>query len=352
LTPDELLVDGDYFNALIEEGNAMVEEVHKECAYDAEKSFKLRTKIASRLMDGLLTEEIPLFGLVFDKRDKRQAKVVVKSFRARSLDTKVMSILADINLLVRETELKEAQARTNESAQKKALEAVDEMKLRLLKKEEDHALNVSSKFDVNNALANTTTNIVTTHVEQQQPTSDSSVVVRRFKRKERKEGLKRHLTEKPNVDEDDTRDLNAIKIAEKTIGAYKLKCADDYEVPSDQRINAVKKLRQMAMLEESMLTMRLQFNEKFFSLRDIKKNMIFSIKLINSRIRAIDDELQQSFLSDTLWEPSFDAQEFPDDDDEITEEELNRFKIQRTNFSWEKTIAPPQTAVTGFAYSL
>lgn len=170
------------------------------------------------------------------------------------------------------------------------------------------------------------------------------------RRKERKDELKKHDSEKPDEHEDDIRDVDAIKIAEKTVGDYKLKSAEDYEVPEEQRINALKKIRQLAMLEDSMMMIRLAFNEKFLLLRHLKKDIIFSILKNNDRIREIDRELNQIHLSRNLWQPSLNSCEFPDDSDEVTETELSQFIQQSDSSSWRSMsseVIPTHNLITG-----
>ena len=50
-------------------------------------------------------------------------------------------------------------------------------------------------------------------------------------------------------------------------------------------------VQQMALLEDSMTSMRMQFNERFLSLRDLKRQIIYSIRKDNARIREIDIEV-------------------------------------------------------------
>ena len=347
--PDEVLVDKEYFDIIEAQGRTMIDEVHKECAYETEKAEKLLSKITSRMMEGLLVEEITLSafdypGMPGEQKKRRQPRSIVKSLRAKSLDPRVGVILKDVQTMVRDAEFKEAQMRANEIAQRKAMETVDEMKKKLQKKESD-------RLNDNDNLDNKTSEVVVTlssSRREDNPAHESTAVIRREKRKERKEQLIKHFGEKPSEDADDVRDLQAIKIAEKTIGDYKLKVADDYEVPEDQRINAVKKVRQMAMLEESMLKIRLQFDERFFALRQLKREIVYSIRRDNARIRTIDEELGQSNLSSELWEPRLNPDEFPDDADEVTEAELLQFKgLRDSGMSWEKIVPSKQSIITG-----
>jgi hypothetical protein len=40
----------------------------------------------------------------------------------------------------------------------------------------------------------------------------------------------------------------------------------------------------------------------------------------------MDEELGQQYLSSDLWEPVLDPKEYPDDYDEVTPDELQRYK--------------------------
>lgn len=335
LTSSELEVDGEYFTELKHKGLEMLEEVHKECAFEAEKAERLLEKIKNRLMNGLLVDEMPL--CAFDFQARSQPKSMVLSLRAGSLDPKVVDIIQEVKSEVHKKELQDSRQRSNEQAQKRAMDAMDEMKTRLHNKEED---GVEGK--------------ILQHADKhaELDLEESTAVARRKNRKGRKDELSRHNGEKPNENDDDIRDLDAIRHAEKTIGDYKLKCSDDYEVPEDQRINVVKKIRQMAMLEESMLTMRLQFNDRFLALRQLKREIIFSVRRDNQRIREIDGELAQEKLSMNLWEPQIDPTEYPDDYEEVTVDELNDYIKQRETVSWENSVAPVTKVVTGFKTSI
>jgi len=344
LNANELLVDNEYFKILEQEGKNMLEEVHKECRYDIEKSEVLIKKINNRLCNGLLMDEFSLSGFEATSKDKRSVRSIVKSFRLKSLDPKIEEVLIDVYQMLKLQELKDAQQRTNESVQLKATEALVHLQnpsdvVMGLNHEVIRPLvdNIDS-LEINNAN-------ITTLTEME---NESSAIARRLKRLQRKDQLKKHLLQKPNEDEDDIRDLNAITIAEKTLGDYKLKCADDYEVPVDQRINASKKLRQIAMLEETMFKMRSTFNERFLSLRTLKRELIYLIKRDNKRIKEIDGILGQAHLSLHLWEPSLKPDEFPDDDDEVISSELKKYAIDREkNPDWEKVIPPKHSVITG-----
>jgi WD40 repeat protein len=357
LSAEELMVDKEYMGILHRENEAMIEEVHKECEYEAEKAAALLKKLNARMRNGLIMEEISLSAFN-PPTGGRSVRSVVKSFRAQALEESVSNILVDVHKMVRATELKEAQDRTNENAQRKADEAMGQLMNRLRSREAgdsggggpvDEAAAAVAQLDLKDGYpgAGGNNNKSGEGHGAHDLATESSVGARRIKRIERKEALRKHQAAKPNEDEDDIRDVNSIRLAEKTIGDYKLKSGEDYEVPEEQRSNALKKVRQMAMLEESMLSMRLQFNERFLALRNLKRQMIYAIRRDNKRIREIDAELEQPHKSQALWEPTFDPEEFPDDADEVTEKELQQFEADRQSAPWEKVKPPKQVVVTG-----
>jgi len=346
LKADELMVDNNYFALANEMLRKAIDEIHLENAYNLEKSEAQLKKLKNHFMNGLLMEEIPI--TTFQPPENtgidlpRKAPSTVWSLRITALNPMVKEIISQVKAQVRMEELKESQQRSNELAQKKAMSAMDEMKQRLQKKGEEGAVD---KVDQLTSLKdkhpmNLSSTLSATLGESDKGPHESTAVIRRSRRKERKEELKRHDSEKPDEHADDVRDLEAIKIAEKTIGDYKLKSAEDYEVPEDQRINAIKKIRQLAMLEDSMMMIRLAFNEKFLTLRQLKRDIIFSILKDNDRIKDIDRELNQRHLSNNLWQPSLDPKEFPDDFDEVTESELSTFIDKTRSTAWNKLPTP------------
>ena len=343
---DLMAVDGEYLDMLHQEGNARLDEVHKECAYEAEKAEMLRRKVTNRLMDGMLVLEIPMSG--FDTTisgvDGRSTSLV-KSLRCRGLHPSVKSILDDLRATLANEELARARSKAREAKNdpdsgKAATES---------KTADDAAKEITDTASVVGSIveAPSVASLNMSKSNQLDMGEKKSGMSRREMRKLRMDSLSKHNSKKPSENDDDPRDLTAIRIAEKTIGDYKLKIADDYEISEENRVNASKKRGQMALLEESMVTMRLQFNERFLSLRELKRQIIYAIKRDNNRVREIDAELGQAHLSMALWQPELDPREFPDDADEVTPQELEIFKGTRAHNSWAKSAPPPHSIITG-----
>ncbi|DAZ98772.1 TPA: hypothetical protein N0F65_003988 [Lagenidium giganteum] len=110
-------------------------------------------------------------------------------------------------------------------------------------------------------------------------------------RGDRKEKLQHWLQSKPGEDADDPRDLVAIAFAQRNMGDYKLKTAANYVVPEEQRVNAAKKRRQMALLEERIYEARLNFNAKMLELRELKLLLVQELREDEKRIQFLKQAL-------------------------------------------------------------
>ena len=115
------------------------------------------------------------------------------------------------------------------------------------------------------------------------------------------------MAAKPDDKYEDPQDVAAIAWAEKNMGDFKLKTDENYVVPEHQRINADKKRRQvlmavwdgssflrcrdvlcrgnavcnapqMVLLEESVHSIKMGFNDRFLALRDLKRRIVDSVR--------------------------------------------------------------------------
>ena len=327
LSLDDLCIDSEYFQHLEEKGQKMIEEVKLECEYEAEKALTLRRKIFSRLMTDVMVEEMPLYGF----REKKPPKVL--SLRTIGMDKTLHTSLAEVHEAIRGEEHEISQTRVLEELESDEMNQKDENGGDGTEKNIDKLLN-SKNIDKLGSSSHT-----------------SSLHARREARLLRIDKLKKHDLEKPKENEDDPRDTEAILHAEKTIGSYALKCAVDYKVPEDQIINAHKKRRQMLMLQESMITLRLSFNQRFLNMRKLKQQIVESMQQDNIRIREIDEQLNCA-NSSIIYEPNLRPSEFPDDRNLITKQEIVDFKIKRREVTWNKAPAPPNSILRGDATTL
>lgn len=114
--------------------------------------------------------------------------------------------------------------------------------------------------------------------------------------------------------------LRQINQAKLTLGDYKLKSAEDYIVPDNQRMSVQKKRRHMFLLEEFNYQTKMKFNNELVELSTRKKNLIQKIIQYYGKIQQINGQLG---VSEPLPIPVIDQKlENPDSFFEITEEQI------------------------------
>ncbi len=101
-----------------------------------------------------------------------------------------------------------------------------------------------------------------------------SFELRKALRMKRKAALAAMAANRPKPDEEDPADVAAVLDATKNMGDFKLKSAPDYEVPLEKQVDAVKKNRQMLLLEECLHAIQMGFNNRFLALRSLKKGPV------------------------------------------------------------------------------
>ena len=325
LDTDSMMIDKEVFQSIQADGATQVNEVIKECEREAERSAKLRDKVRQNLMDGLIVDEMTLSAL--DQQNGRKANCMVRTFRTQGLPQSLLDLITNAEDSMKDIVVNENASMTGSVSANKSGQGAP--------------LNMQNMLDEGSV----STSVIK---EESDDKHAASAGARREARKIRKANILLHKKEEPKDDEDDERDINAIDLAQRTIGDYKLKVSPDYEVPANQHVDAGKKKLQMALLEESIVKIRLGFNERFLALRDLKKELVYGIKRSNQRVREIDSELSQSHLSENLWEPVLVAAEYPDDRDRVIETDLQAYSEAREKTMNEKDgwLKTPVIAVT------
>ncbi|EEY64548.1 uncharacterized protein PITG_15796 [Phytophthora infestans T30-4] len=177
-----------------------------------------------------------------------------------------------------------------------------------------------------------------------QETSGSKSVhgfeARKRLRTERKERLARWQSNKPGEDADDPRDVVAIAFAQRNMGDYKLKTAPDYVVPEHQRVNAAKKLRQMALLEESLYAARLRFNAKVLELRELKVQLINELHRDQERLVELRAALASSGATPSSVSSKdlvVDLREWPEQRERVSDADIELFLREQKVISHVQT---------------
>eukprot|EP00163_Fabomonas_tropica_P003294 TRINITY_DN1277_c0_g1_i2.p1 TRINITY_DN1277_c0_g1~~TRINITY_DN1277_c0_g1_i2.p1 ORF type:complete len:1610 (+),score=529.40 TRINITY_DN1277_c0_g1_i2:771-5600(+) len=153
-------------------------------------------------------------------------------------------------------------------------------------------------------------------------TSINKAEAQRERRQARKEEWEQFIATKPTDSFAYAEDVEAIWEAENNMGDYKLKSDPDYIVPENQRVDDVKKRRQMVLLEESRHEMMLAFNCRLLDLRSLKKEIIKTIQEDNARIKEINAQLG---ITDVVFEPTMQPEEQPELRYHVTDSDVSAY---------------------------
>ncbi|TYZ67625.1 hypothetical protein PybrP1_000869, partial [[Pythium] brassicae (nom. inval.)] len=363
LDHDEWEIDLDYGELLTKMGDAACDEVRKELAFATEREELLLMKLRETYVSPLAVELITLHAF--------ESGLSVQSFRTMKMPVVLQKRLNEIHTSdaagARRSTQKHQSIATVTAAATTALPSGDgaESPARgpvvrkpsvlhimakhvalgdefRLKDEERKLLQRKSATSDLNAVDNT-------GFPPGAPTavhagggggSVHGFEARKRLRADRKERLTSWLSSKPGEDADDPRDVVAIAYAQRNMGDYKLKSAASYVVPEEQRVNAAKKRRQMALLEEKLYEARLGFNAKLLELRELKLLLITELKQDQARLeslyRALGSNTQAAPAATT---PEVDLAEWPEQRERVSDADVEVFLR-------EKRVQPHSLAAT------
>ncbi|XP_028405556.1 cilia- and flagella-associated protein 44-like [Dendronephthya gigantea] len=154
---------------------------------------------------------------------------------------------------------------------------------------------------------------------------------RRIKRQLRQAEWDALYSSKPDDNYQDPKDVNAIKEAKDNIGDYKLKTADDYVVPEDQRVNAEIKLMQLLQLLDQIHYYKTNFNKRLVALRERKIKIIEEVKDCVNNLKFVQSKLDPSLHKPLPVIPQLKPDEIPERKMEFTKETLYAFKKKEDN---------------------
>eukprot|EP01064_Diplonema_japonicum_P009772 TRINITY_DN17214_c0_g1_i1.p1 TRINITY_DN17214_c0_g1~~TRINITY_DN17214_c0_g1_i1.p1 ORF type:complete len:1743 (+),score=505.59 TRINITY_DN17214_c0_g1_i1:121-5349(+) len=168
-----------------------------------------------------------------------------------------------------------------------------------------------------------------THVKSQLEKAEE----RKRQRTERKALYDELLSKRPLADQEDPKDEQAIKKAESGMGDKKLKTDPNYIVKETERVTAERKERQLILLEESINTLRLDFNERFLAMRDLKERLIVNINRDMKKIDEINKKLKVDEKTDLYKMEDFEMpdkmRQNPCSRDALQQYEKERAKARR-----------------------
>eukprot|EP00898_Chlorokybus_atmophyticus_P007049 jgi/Chlat1/7345/Chrsp59S06953 len=190
--------------------------------------------------------------------------------------------------------------------------------------------------------------------------------MRRAARKKREQEWADFNETKPDETYEDPDDAAAIEWAKNNKGDFKLKTVStrvthslprtppthtisqdpDYIVPESRRVNASSKRREMLGVEWGAHAVRRTYNEKLMALRELKRRVVEQIGRDNGRLRDINGMLG---VEEQLFVPAVHADEYPENREIITSEELSAFD-QKQRQAAKEAKAGKNSGLGGFGF--
>ncbi|XP_064376544.1 cilia- and flagella-associated protein 44 isoform X6 [Dromaius novaehollandiae] len=141
--------------------------------------------------------------------------------------------------------------------------------------------------------------------------------------------LQNRYKNKPTDDYENPKDAQDIEEAQENMGDYKLKTAADYRVPEHKRMNAEKKMMQLASLEVLIHEKKANMNKQIMSLRDLKVSIIDEIKCLVQELKSIQAALDLSEQLPLPPIPQLHPDEVPEKKFQFDSDILLKFKHEQ-----------------------
>ena len=152
--------------------------------------------------------------------------------------------------------------------------------------------------------------------------------MRREQRTRRELEWKQFNKTKPDEKFENPEDVAAIQTAIDNMGDFKLKSDPNYIAPEEERMNVKKKRRQLLLLDAEIYGMKMAFNKKFLSLRDLKKDLIAQIGKSNEKLTSLRKDLKQQ---EELFTPQMLPEELPELRHEVSQSEIDNYLEEERN---------------------
>ena len=275
LSTDELVIDPEMQTRLSAEAASMTQEVERQLAYEGEQGRIAVAKLRKAFLDPLAVEDFAVRGL-------NDRGIVVRSLATRHLDK---ALLADVEHLRELLHDGAAAAAAEGGASGPKLTAAAAFRRRL--DAADAPLTVSMGADAS--------------------ISGSSFDVRKSRRLARNAALQRIQEARPGPGDANPELTVALEDAETNRGDFPLKSDPLYEVPEHKRLDDHKKAQQITLLRAALFTVRMLFNHRLLSLRQLKAQLVAAVNASNARVLELSRGLgDEGSVMPSLWAPPSD----------------------------------------------
>lgn len=268
---DDFQIDPHFFQVLYDRNDAKIEETKKEVAWGIEFETVKLNKLKNKFYDVLEFEKFTVKAIKSDN--------YVTTFRVKKMSEFLQQNIESFKLML-ENEIigkdnEEDEEFNDEDEEKENKQDNEKVK----EKEKAAALAAKQKAAQQAAL------------DAKKTEGEKKREQRKLEREERKRKIEQLEKKEAMHSGEDPEERKAIEEAWATFGDYKLKTAEDYQVPENQRVNFSKKRQQMVLLEGSIHKLKVDFNQKIQELKVRKKEIVDTVISINQRITTINTEL-------------------------------------------------------------
>ncbi|XP_055624931.1 cilia- and flagella-associated protein 44 isoform X2 [Toxorhynchites rutilus septentrionalis] len=285
---DDFILDERITADLKQQLEAEMDLVRRKTAFDVERARLTGEKLKKFFLDELESIPIEVLGI--------RVPNSVKSFRIGKLNDEFYQTVVDLEERMEE-----------EEARRRMMKVTDHAKF---EHREDSQSGRKESF-----LDGLTQSTIDLRLETKMRRLLAKYRDRKSKEQMRKlewEDLKSKKPD-PNVNHPD--DDAAIKEAENTIGDYKLKTDPEYEPNEEELETTMAKYRDLLRVREELFTIRHDYNQRVFALRDKKKELIEYIERKKKKLFEIHEELPENQRKMPPVEVSFNMSvEYPEND--------------------------------------
>ncbi|KAL5033039.1 hypothetical protein BDV3_000061 [Batrachochytrium dendrobatidis] len=139
------------------------------------------------------------------------------------------------------------------------------------------------------------------------------------------------MSVKPDDTYEDPKDVAAIRYAQHHMGDYRLKTANNYIVPENERIDADKKKKQILLLRESIISLKEQYNKQVLKLRSQKMSLVDTFTQYNIRFAEINAELMKlgKVASFNKRVYTMESSAFPEHREKVAPTDIIQFQNQQ-----------------------
>lgn len=302
LSRSEFLIDLNIQDMLDKKVADVLEETELEEAYENEKSRIGLEKLHKFFFEKIEVERIVLHAF--------KSKLATSTFRTTKLPP---SVQQELDQIKEEAKAAEAEQEKKDGAAKdKEGQGIKPAK----KRKDSNALEQSVAQDGKQAKKKEDKH--TREVEKKLNKQE----MRREQRRKRDMEWNAFNKTKPDEKFENPEDVAAIQTAIDNMGDFKLKSDPNYIAPEEERTNVDKKRRQLVLLDAKIHGIKMQFNKKLLSLRDLKKGLIEQISESNKKLTSLRKELKQT---EQLFEPKMLPEEIPELRYEVKAKEIEDF---------------------------